>query len=109
MPDEEILGFNKQSETKGMQMGNQHQQIRKPHVMMSPGSISSDDSMDVGERYKPPTAEAASPTSAENRGKNALPKGETVSCTPRAREPSRSAKRLRRGSARWRSPSSSPP
>jgi len=76
MPDEEILGFNKQSETKGMQMGNQHQQIRKPHVMMSPGSISSDDSMDVGERYKPPTAEAASPTSAENRGKNALPKGE---------------------------------
>ena len=72
MPDEEILGFNKQSETK--RMHNQHQQIRQPHVMMSPGSISSDDSMDVGERYKPPTAEAASPDSAENRGKNALPK-----------------------------------
>lgn len=74
LPDEEILGLSKPNVSKAG-MASQHQMMRKPHVMMSPGSISSDDSMDV-ERYKPPPSVASSEADSRAGGKNALPKGE---------------------------------
>jgi len=84
LPDDEILGLSKEKETRAMQaVQHQDQVTRKPHVMMSPGSISSDDSMDLAERYKPPPSIAGSVASQQSsqdiggaRVKNALPKGE---------------------------------
>ena len=128
LPDDEILGLSKEKETRAMQaVQHQDQVTRKPHVMMSPGSIryahylqslsvsfiveesfighvgegwcckkcqieksdiviilyfiSSDDSMDLAERYKPPPSIAGSVASQQSsqdiggaRVKNALPK-----------------------------------
>ena len=40
LPDDEILGLSKEKETRAMQaVQHQDQVTRKPHVMMSPGSI----------------------------------------------------------------------
>lgn len=76
LPDEEILGLSKDRETKAMQLvQSQQSQMRKPQVMMSPGSISSDDSLDVEQaRYKPPPGADSPPE--PGRGKNPIPKGE---------------------------------
>jgi len=80
LPDEEILGLSKDRETKAMQLVQQQQsQMRKPNVMMSPGSISSDDSMDQEQtRYKPPPGADSPPDEATQArtGKNPIPKGE---------------------------------
>lgn len=82
LPDEEILGLSKDRETKAQQLvQTQQSQMRRPNVMMSPGSISSDDSMDHEQtRYKPPPGADCSPQAEDathgRTGKNPIPKGE---------------------------------